>query len=65
MNIEELKNALNSVDKSGFMLSRVLSDLAINHNCPEADGFQGPNTFSDCGECIVCLADKLKQEGRI
>ncbi len=27
-------------------------------NCPEAYGFEGPQTFSGCGECIICLCHK-------
>lgn len=25
-------------------------------SCPKAYGFEGPETFSDCGKCVVCRA---------
>lgn len=33
--------------------------------CPEAAGFDGPETFPDCGKCVVCRARAAiaKQEG--
>ena len=27
-------------------------------SCPGAAGFDGPETFLDCGECVVCRARK-------
>lgn len=27
-------------------------------NCPAAAGFEGPDTFPDCGDCVVCRARK-------
>lgn len=36
---------------------KVISELS----CPEADGFEGPDTFPSCGKCIVCLCrNRLK-----
>lgn len=40
-------------------LRNVLADVAELH-CPEASGFEGPETFSDCGKCIVCLARTIE-----
>lgn len=30
-------------------------------DCPEAYGFEGSATFSDCGKCIICLAKKYER----
>ena len=30
--------------------------------CPEAMGFEGPETFPDCGKCIVCKAKNNRLE---
>ena len=27
--------------------------------CPKAYGFEGLDTYIDCGECIVCLAKEV------
>lgn len=32
-------------------------------NCPEGYGFEGPQTFSDCGECEVCRAKAMINNG--
>lgn len=37
-----------------------LKEFILNGYCPEAYGFEGPETFSDCGECIYCELNKGK-----
>lgn len=37
------------------ILDDVYSQIADLY-CPNANGFEGPDTFPDCGECIVCKA---------
>lgn len=32
--------------------------LAEHTYCPEAFGFEGPETFSDCEECLICKIKK-------
>ncbi len=34
-----------------YIAERLIEDDVI---CPEAYGFEGRNTFSDCGKCVVC-----------
>ncbi len=34
-------------------------------SCPEAYGFEGPQTFPNCEECIVCLCKKELEEKSI
>lgn len=29
-----------------------------SYSCPEADGFEGAETFPDCGECLICQCKK-------
>lgn len=52
MKLSELETALAA---GPSVLSDVLAEVA-ELNCPKASGFEGPDTFSDCGKCIVCLA---------
>lgn len=35
----------------------LLKELA-DMPCPEASGFEGPDTYPDCGKCVVCLAKR-------
>jgi len=30
--------------------------------CHVAYGFDGPETFPDCGECVVCLSRKIVKQ---
>lgn len=62
MNFEEMKEAVESGHNASAILLDVLRELADKHYCPEAAGFQGPETFSDCGQCAYCLAKKLIEE---
>ena len=58
MDIVELKEAVESGHKASSVLRDVLEEVAELY-CPEASGFEGPDTFSDCGKCVVCQAKKL------
>lgn len=35
-------------------------DEIASLTCPKSYGFEGPETFPDCGECVVCRMRKLK-----
>ena len=59
MKFEELKKAVESGHEASAILLGVLQELADKHYCPEAAGFEGSETFSDCGECACCLAKKI------
>lgn len=37
---------------------RELLEQVAELTCPNAAGFEGPETFPDCGTCIVCRARK-------
>ena len=42
-----------------FALQKVIEE----GHCPNADGFEGPETFPDCEKCDYCLTKKaLKAE---
>jgi len=32
--------------------------LAKDCYCPQADGFEGAETFSNCEKCLICLCKK-------
>lgn len=36
-----------------------------NLHCPEACGFEGYETYPDCGTCLICLCKEelIKKEG--
>ena len=36
--------------------------LAEECYCPEAAGFEGVETFPDCGECLICKCKEDAQE---
>lgn len=40
------------------LLEETLKELAGQY-CPEANGFEGPDTYPDCGHCPICTAKKL------
>ncbi len=46
--VERLKNKLDEIVKE-------ISNL----DCSQAAGFEGPETFFDCGLCIVCECKKI------
>ena len=62
MTHDELKEAIETGHKASTVLREVLLELNLNHHCPSADGFEGSNTFPDCGDCIYCLARKILGE---
>ena len=59
MTFDELREALETGHKSSSVLRDVLQELVDDHYCPEASGFEGPETYPDCGECVFCLAKRL------
>ncbi len=61
MTLDELKAAVNEGHKASSVLSAVLHELLEKHYCPESSGFEGPETFPDCGKCVYCLAKQLMQ----
>lgn len=62
MNYNELENAvLNGVDADPSQtLANVLREIEVDLFCPESDGWEGRETFPNCGECIYCLTLELR-----
>ena len=58
MDIVDLKEAIENGHKASSTLRDVLEEVSELY-CPEASGFEGPATFSDCGKCIICQAKTL------
>jgi hypothetical protein len=58
VDIVELKEAIESGHKASSILKETLEEISELY-CPEALGFEGPATFSDCGKCIICQAKIL------
>lgn len=57
-----MPEALQEALKSGYRASKVLESVLAEVsqlNCAEAGGFEGPNTYADCGKCITCLAKEV------
>lgn len=40
----------------------MLSSFILEGHCPEAYGFEGPETFPECGKCVYCQLKKSKME---
>ena len=59
--IDEAREALNSGHKASSILRDTFEDVAKLY-CPESFGFEGPDTYSPCGQCIVCISKKLLEE---
>ncbi len=59
MTLNELKEAIETGHKASAVLRAVLQELVDKHHCPEAAGFEGPETYSNCEACIYCLAVQL------
>ncbi len=55
MQLDELKEAINSGHKASSILREVLREISKLH-CPKSYGFEGAKTFSGCGKCVVCFA---------
>ena len=62
---EDIKEAVNSGHKSSSILTDVLRVLAKDHHCPSADGFEGPETYTDCGVCTYCIAKEMLSQKEI
>lgn len=59
MTLDEIKVAVETGHNAASVLMDVLQELVDNHHCPESFGFEGPDTFSGCDECVYCLAKTL------
>ena len=35
-------------------IKRLQDFILQEYHCPDAVGFEGPETFPDCGECVYC-----------
>lgn len=55
MTLDELKYAIEEGHKASTVLEDVLRELD-EYFCQKSYGFGGPDTFSPCETCIVCLA---------
>lgn len=62
MELSSLKEAIETGHKASSVLKEVLQEMVDDQTCPAADGFEGRETFFDCGECVYCLAKKLIEE---
>lgn len=58
----DIEEAVKSGHKASRVLTDVLRSLAVDHYCPQSYGFEGPETFSDCGICAHCIAKKMHAE---
>jgi hypothetical protein len=57
------KEKLEAAMKEAGIAAEILKDVireASELNCPAASGFEGPNTFGECGTCLVCLAHEVR-----
>ena len=61
MNYDELECAIEDGHKASSVLQDVLRELLDEHSCPEAAGFEGRETFPNCGKCVYCYAIKLRE----
>ena len=59
----ELESAVIYAHKASAVLREIAREVAEMH-CPDAAGFEGPDTFPDCGrdDCLVCRCKKLRDE---
>lgn len=58
---EEIESAINLGGKSAEVLRNIICILA-DMSCPNAYGFEGPDTFMDCEECVICVSKKVKKD---
>lgn len=65
MQKEDMQEAVKTGHKAASVLADVLRDLAKEHYCPDAVGFEGPETFPDCGACVYCLAKQMAEDEEI
>lgn len=48
----EINEAIETGHKASQILSDVISEIGQDIYCPDADGFEGRETFPDCGELL-------------
>lgn len=60
----EVLEAFRSGHRASDLLLETMKALTDDHHCPEASGFEGPETFSDCGRCVKCVAADVMREIR-
>lgn len=63
-NKPEIIEALNTGHKASSVLRDVLEEIAEISYCPKSYGFEGRDTFSGCGKCIICISKDLFPDQR-
>ena len=62
MNKEEVKEALISGHKASSVLNSLILELIDDTFCLNSYGFEGGETFPDCGYCVVCVSKQISKE---
>jgi hypothetical protein len=45
---------VEALEAAGYVVVR--RDWLAEMHCPEAAGFEGPDTYGGCGKCPICVA---------
>ena len=57
------RDVVNEAIKTGHKASEVIRDFIVElaeiGNCPDGNGFEGIDTYPDCGVCPICIAKEL------
>ena len=62
MNKEEVKEAIITGHKASSVLNSWILELADDTCCLNSYGFEGAETYLDCGHCVVCVSRKIAKE---
>ena len=62
MDKEEIKEAIITGHKASSVLKSLILELFEDECCLDSYGFEGAETYPDCGECVVCIARKIAEE---
>ena len=57
---EDIIAAIKTGDKASEILDNIISELSEDYSCPYSYGFEGRDTYPECGECIVCISKKIR-----
>ena len=58
-NKEKAKTDLINLMGNSITITGLFCDLVIDSHCPKSHGFEGPDTFSSCGQCLYCLLEDI------
>jgi len=54
----EILKEINRRQHSSYVIETMINEIS-KLSCPETYEFEGIDTYSDCGKCLVCIATEI------